>query len=191
LNLAHELGHLVLNISKETDEEKAAFRFAAGFLVPAESLYKEVGNKRVFIQIEELLILKQRFGISVQALLYRLHDLGVIADAYYKKWCMDISRLRWKKHEPCELAPERPQWLRRSVLRALGEDLLAREEAEKMLGEPLKAKEPLSLIERRSFMKLPLEERRKLLAEQASKFEAYYGQNSETKGIGGGDIIDQ
>src|SRR3989337_3968762 len=92
LNLAHELGHLVLNISKETDEEKAAFRFAAGFLVPAESLYKEVGNKRVFIQTEELLILKQRFGISVQALLYRLHDLGVITDSYYKNWCMNINR---------------------------------------------------------------------------------------------------
>ena len=104
---------------------------------------------------------------------------------------MDINRLSWRKHEPCELPPERPQWLRRSVLRALGEDLLAREEAEKMLGEPLKAKEPLSLIERRSFMKLPLEERRRLLAEQAGKFEAYYGQNPETKGIGGGDIIDQ
>jgi Zn-dependent peptidase ImmA (M78 family)/DNA-binding XRE family transcriptional regulator len=190
LNLAHELGHLVLNISKETDEEKAAFRFAAAFLAPAESLYKEVGNKRVFIQPEELLILKQRFGISMQALLYRLHDLGVITDSYYKKWCMDINRLRWRKQEPCELPSERPQWLRRSVLRALGEGFLTKEEAEKMLGEQLKAKEPLSLIERRSFMKLPLEERRKLLAEQASKLEAYYGHNPETKGMGGGDIID-
>ena len=190
LNLAHELGHLVLNISKETDEEKAAFRFAAAFLAPAESLYKEVGNKRVFIQPEELLILKQRYGISMQALLYRLHDLGVITDSYYKKWCMDINRLRWRKQEPCELPSERPQWLRRSVLRALGEGFLTREEAEKMLGEQLKAKEPLSLIERRSFMKLPLEERRKLLAEQASNFETYYGQNPETKGIGGGDISD-
>jgi len=190
LNLAHELGHLVLNISKETDEEKAAFRFAAAFLAPAESLYKEIGHKRVFIQPDELLMVKQRFGISVQALLYRLHDLGVITDSYYKKWCMDINRLSWRKHEPCELPPERPQWLRRSVLRALGEGFLTREEAEKMLGEQLKAKEPLSLIERRSFMKLPLEERRKLLAEQASNFETYFGQNPETKGIGGGDISD-
>ena len=190
LNLAHELGHLVLNISKETDEEKAAFRFAAAFLAPAESLYKEIGHKRVFIQPDELLMVKQRFGISVQALLYRLHDLGVITDSYYKKWCMDINRLSWRKHEPCELPPEHHQWLRRSVLRALGEGFLTREEAEKMLGEQLKAKEPLSLIERRSFMKLPLEERRKLLAEQASNFETYYGQNPETKGIGGGDISD-
>ncbi|OGT34789.1 MAG: hypothetical protein A2W28_10935 [Gammaproteobacteria bacterium RBG_16_51_14] len=191
LNLAHELGHVVLNISKETDEEKAAFRFAAAFLAPAESLYKEVGNKRVFIQTEELLILKQRFGISVQALLYRLHDLGVITDSYYKNWCMNINRFGWKKHEPCELPAERPQWLHRSVLRALGEDLITRVEAEKMLGKQLlKTEEPLSLIERRSFMKLPLEERRKLLAEQASKFEAYYGQNPDTREIGGGDIID-
>ncbi len=185
LNLAHELGHVVLNISKEADEEKAAFRFAAAFLAPAESLYKEVGNKRVFIQTEELLILKQRFGISVQALLYRLHDLGVITDSYYKNWCMNINRFGWRKHEPCELPPEPPQWLHRSVLRALGEDLITREEAEKMLGKQLRTEEPLSLIERRSFMKLPLEERRRLLAEQASKFEAYYGQNPDIREIGG------
>jgi len=190
LNLVHELGHLVLHISKEADEEKAAFRFAAAFLAPADSLLREVGKKRVFIQPEELLILKQRFGVSMQALLYRLHDLDVITDSYYKKWCIDISRLGWRKHEPCELPPERPQWLRRSVLRAVGEGLLARDEAEQMLGEQLKIKESLSLIERRSFMKLPIEERRKLLSEQADRFEAYYGQNPETRELGGGDIID-
>lgn len=189
-NLAHELGHLVLKASKDTDEEKAAFRFAAAFLAPADSLYKEIGNKRVFIQPDELLMLKKRFGISVQALLYRLRDLDVITDLYYKRWCMDINRLSWRKHEPCEFPPERPQWLRRSVLRALGEGLISKEEAEKMIGEQLKTKEPLSLIERRSFMKLPLEDRRKLLAEQAGKFEAFYRQNSETEGLGGGDIID-
>ncbi len=190
LNLAHELGHLVLKVSRETDEEKAAFRFAAAFLAPAERLYKEIGNKRLFIQPEELLILKQRFGISIQALLYRLRDLGVITDSYYKKWCMDINRLKWRKHEPCEFPPERSQWLRRSVLRAFGESLLTKEEAEKMLGERLKTKDPLSLIEKRSFMKLPLEERRKLLAEQAGKFETFYRQNQEIRGIGGGDIIE-
>ena len=190
LNLVHELGHLVLNISKETDEEKAAFRFAAAFLAPADSLLKEVGNKRVFIQPEELLILKQRFGVSLQALLYRLHDLDVITDSYYRKWCIDINRLDWRKNEPCELSPERPQWLRRSVLRAFGEGLLTKYEAEKMLGEQIKIREPLSLIEKRSFMKLPMEERRKLLSEQADRFEAYYRNNPETRELGGGDIIE-
>ncbi|HAM52091.1 MAG TPA: hypothetical protein DCP92_15905 [Nitrospiraceae bacterium] len=190
LNLVHELGHLVLNISRETDEEKAAFRFAASFLAPADSLLKEVGNKRVFIQPEELLILKQRFGISVQALLYRLHDLEVITDSYYRKWCIDVNRLGWRKNEPCELSPERPQWLRRSVLRAFGEGLLAKDEAEKMLGEQIKIKESLSLIEKRSFMKLPMEERRKILSEQADRFEAYYKNNPETRELGGGDIIE-
>jgi transcriptional regulator with XRE-family HTH domain len=34
LNLAHELGHLVLKVSKSVDEEKAAFRFGAAFLAP-------------------------------------------------------------------------------------------------------------------------------------------------------------
>ena len=43
LNLAHELGHLVLKPGKGVDEEKAAFRFGAAFLAPASALRREVG----------------------------------------------------------------------------------------------------------------------------------------------------
>ncbi|GBE40933.1 MAG TPA: helix-turn-helix domain-containing protein [Nitrospirae bacterium] len=190
LNLAHELGHLVLKTPSNVDEEKAAFRFGAAFLAPADGIYREVGNKRGFIQTEELLMLKRRFGISIQALLYRLHDLEVITDSYYKKWCMDINRLKWKKTEPLELDPEQPQWLRRNVLRALAEELITKEEAEKMLGESIEDGETLSYIERRSFMKLPLEERRRIMAEQAEKMVTYYGLDSDIKEFQGGDIIE-
>lgn len=190
LNLAHELAHLVLKIPNNVDEEKAAFRFGAAFLAPADAIYREVGQKRVFMQQEELFMLKKRFGISIQALLYRLHDLGIIKDSYYKQWCIDISRLKWKKKEPFELPPEQPQWLRRNVLRALAEDLLTKKEAERMLEESLHDGEPLLFIERRSFMKLSLEDRRRLMAEQAENMVTYYGQDSDSKQLQGGDIIE-
>jgi transcriptional regulator with XRE-family HTH domain len=190
LNITHELGHLVLDISKDIDEEKAAFRFGTAFLAPAEVVFREVGSKRAFIQPEELLLLKRRFGMSIQALLYRLRDLGIITESYYRQWCMDISRLGWKKQEPLDLQPEQPQWLRQNVLRALGEGLMTQGEAERMLGETMEIKQSLTLRQRRAFMKLPLEERRRILAEQAEKMAAYYKQDLEWKDLQGGDIIE-
>ncbi|MBI1742613.1 helix-turn-helix domain-containing protein [Candidatus Acetothermia bacterium] len=190
LNLTHELGHLVLDMPKNLDEEKTAFRFGAAFLAPAEVVYREVGTKRGFMQPEELLLLKRYFGMSIQALLYRLRDLGIITESHYKQWCMDISRLSWRKQEPLELKPERAKWLRQKVLRAFAEGVITLEDAERMLGDKLNTKQPLSLIERRAFMKLPTEERRRILVEQAGKMVAYYEQHREWEELQGGDVIE-
>jgi transcriptional regulator with XRE-family HTH domain len=190
LNLAHELGHLMLNVASKVDEEKAAFRFGAAVLAPAAAVLRETGAKRTLIQTAELLLLKHRFGLSMQALLFRLRDLGVITESSYKQWCMDINRLGWRKREPAELPPEQPQWLRQQVLRLLAEGLISCEEAEVALGETVEAELPLSLIERRAFLKLPLEERRRIMAVQAEKIAPAYAQESERQEWQGGDIVD-
>lgn len=190
LNLAHELAHLVLDVPESIDEEKTAFRFAGAFLAPDDILYREVGRKRAFIQAAELLLLKQRFGMSLQALVYRLHDLGIISDSHYRQWFMDINRLHWKKQEPSEFPPEQPQWLRKSVLRAVAEGLLTQEDGMKMLGESIKMKEPVSLVERRAFMKLPLADRRKIMARQAKEMAGHYEKDGAWKDLETGDIVD-
>ncbi|MGV8080895.1 MAG: helix-turn-helix domain-containing protein [Syntrophales bacterium] len=190
LNLAHELAHLVLDVPDAVDEEKAAFRFAGAFLAPDETLYREVGRKRAFVQLEELILLKQRFGMSLQALVYRLHDLEIISDAHYRRWFMDINRLHWKKKEPCELPPEQPQWLKKSVLRAVAEGLLTEVEGKNMLGETVTGREPLSLIERRAFMKLPLEERRNIMANQAREIASHYASEAAKEELEAGDIVE-
>ena len=60
-NLAHELGHHVINI--ETDlSEKASHRFASAFLMPAQSLLEELGASRRNIDLNELLLLKEKYG---------------------------------------------------------------------------------------------------------------------------------
>lgn len=58
-NLAHELGHLVLDPAPATEIEKAAHRFAAVFLVPAKTAYSELGRKRSNLSFDELLVLKR------------------------------------------------------------------------------------------------------------------------------------
>ena len=108
LNLAHELGHLVLKIPPLGDQEKLAFRFGAAFLAPAASFKRDAGEKRTSVSVDELLILKKRFKMSIQAILRRFRDLQIISPTYYKEWCIAINRMGWRKKEPLEIKPERP-----------------------------------------------------------------------------------
>ena len=179
LNLTHELGHLVLKIPASIDEEKAAFRFGSAFLAPAERLIKEVGTKRSYIHISELLILKKQFGISIQALLHRMLELGIINDSYYRRWCVYISKTGWKKQEPDELVRETPQWLNRNLSRLVGEGAITREEAERMLGASIDVEQPTNIVQRHAFLKLPMDKRRQMLAEQAKLLSEYYEKEAE------------
>lgn len=189
-NLAHELGHIVLNISGDIDEEKAAYRFGSAFLAPSSEIFKEVGTKRSFITLQELLFLKEHFGLSIQALLYRLRELHIINDSYYKNWCIEINKRNWKKHEPAEKKPEKPVWLKQNILRAISEGIITQEEANSLIDEEIKIEKPRVLKEKQSFIKLPLEERRRILAKQAEKIAGAYECSSDTDDFQEGDIVE-
>ena len=182
--MAHELGHLTLELSEDVDAEKAAF------LAPAEELRREVGEKRSNIEIDEILYLKWRYGMSIQAILFRLRDLGVITDLYYREWCMDINKLGWRKQEPIEIPPEKPNRFRLQVYRAASEELIGEREAEQLLNDTLETASPRSLIERRAFLELPTDLRRRLLREQAKQMADYYQHDSEWRELGGGDFVE-
>ena len=109
LNVAHELGHLTLELGDDIDAEAAAFRLGAAFLAPAIPLNRDAGHKRSHIPLEELVYLKRRYGLSIQAILRRLKDLGVITVSHYRRWCMDINKLGWKKREPIKIPLEKPE----------------------------------------------------------------------------------
>jgi hypothetical protein len=51
---------------------------------------------------------------------------------------------------------------------------ITKEGAMKVLGEPVDVQEPITLIERQAFLKLPIEERRKIMAKQAREMAANY-----------------
>ena len=133
LNLAHELGHLILDVGPDVDSEKAAFRFGAAFLAPAEALFRDVGRYRKFISLQELLLLKRRYRMSIQALLYRLHELDVINAYVYKKWFILLGKKGWRKKEPQSLDPERLEWLHLLVYGAILKGLLSEHDAKQVL----------------------------------------------------------
>lgn len=137
LTMAHELGHLVLDIGAKVDEEKAAFRFAGAFLMPAEALWAAMGKRRSSIGWEELFDLKQLFGVSVQALTYRCKDLGIFSETLYRRLFKDISQLGWRTppyQEPLAMKREEPRRFERLCFRALAEGAVSEAKAAELLG---------------------------------------------------------
>ena len=190
LNIAHELGHLILDLCEDVDPEKAAFRFGAAFLAPAEQLRRDVGEKRRRIQRRELFYLKRRYGMSIQAVLFRLRDLGIITNTYYKKWCIQVNRFGWKKREPIEMPSEKPERFRQQVHRAFSEDLITETEAEQLLNHTVKPSADRSFSGRHRFLELPKDERDRILNEQAEDMIDFYEHDTEWREWEGGPIVE-
>ncbi len=137
-NLAHELGHLVLGIAEKLDEERAANRFAGAFLVPGDAAEQELGLKRKALSYSELYLLKHKYGMSMQAWIYRAKDLGIITQSAARAHFAEFRRMGWYKQEPGDpLAPEEPRRFERLVHRALAEDFISRSRAEELLKIPI------------------------------------------------------
>ncbi len=188
LNLAHELGHIVLDIAHNLDEERVAFRFGGAFLAPKETVLKAVGSRREHFQPRELFILKKIFGISIQALLFRLRDLDIISQTSFSNWYRIINKNNWKKNEPMPMKEETSHWFEKNVLHAFSEGLISSDEAAHLLGEDIDSQE-LSLIKKKEFLKLSQSDRSKILSEQAEKFIQHYSTDNDWKEFGG-DIVE-
>ena len=102
----HELAHLLLHIQPITEEaytdyrqsltpieqqttvkcpdaERLCHHFAGAMLVPEASLRRRVGGHRTSVDIEELISLRNMYGISISAAVHQLYDLSLIDDACY------------------------------------------------------------------------------------------------------------
>ncbi len=140
--LARELGRLVLAVDAGVGPEKAAHRFAGAFLMPAASLRRAIGSRRTSIGRNELLSLKRRFGVSVQELVRRCRDLGIIDDALFGTLYRDMSGFGWgslpyaepEPLAPEPLAPERPSRFERLCSRAVAENVISDAKAAELLG---------------------------------------------------------
>ena len=143
-DLAHELGHLVLAPAGDMDgwrkgaQEKAAQRFAGAFLVPAPKARFELGQHRATLDLMELHLLKHKYGMSMQAWVYRAKDLGIISEAYATQLHIQFRRNGWHRDEPGDpIPPEKPARLDRLVLRALAEDVISESRAAELIGMPM------------------------------------------------------
>ena len=135
--VAHEIGHMVLDVFPELNEEKAAHRFAGAFLMPAETLRAAIGKHRKSMGWGELFELKRVFGVSVQALTYRCKDLGIFGNSLFRSFFDEFARRGWRSppyEEPYAMQGEKPGRFERLCYRALVEGAVSDAKAAELLG---------------------------------------------------------
>jgi Zn-dependent peptidase ImmA (M78 family)/DNA-binding XRE family transcriptional regulator len=124
----HELGHLLLPLEGITEKlaEKYCHAFAGAMLFPKSAAIKEMGEKRTNISIQELGLIKKQYGISLQAIIYRLKDLSIISAYYMSYYYKYIIQMGWKVVEPYEYeGKEKSNRFDQLLFRALSEELIS------------------------------------------------------------------
>lgn len=135
LTLAHELGHLICTIPDDWFDDTLFHRFAGAFLFPDERVRSEFGGDRKKISIEELCILKHRYGISMMAILYRAFHLGLISGSFLKSMQIRFRKNGWDTCEPMRpYPPENPTYMNQLILRAYSEGMITRTRANELYG---------------------------------------------------------
>ena len=112
---AHELGHLVLHteyLPGDRAQEEQANRFASAFLMPRETFLAECPRRLVWPHFLEL---KQRWKVSLAALVRRARDLDLISDDTYRRAYVQLNKKGWAIEEPNEPEVEKPTILPRTM----------------------------------------------------------------------------
>ena len=130
-DIAHELGHILLHNWKEDLEcldktefdymEKQAHKFAAAFLLPADTFIPDVLGYEG--QLSHYIELKKKWKVSIAAMIIRAKDLGLISPEVYQKMMRNMQKLGIRKVEPLDdiLTTAKPSLLKQAVV-ALFED---------------------------------------------------------------------
>lgn len=119
---AHELGHLVLHrhgSPQGREAERQANAFASAFLMPRASVLAYAPRAAT---VDHLVKLKKYWHVSVAALTYRLHTVGVLSDWHYQSLYIELSSRGYRRREPDEGQRESSQILQKvfSALRDEG-----------------------------------------------------------------------
>ncbi|HLH82549.1 MAG TPA: XRE family transcriptional regulator [Trebonia sp.] len=118
-DVAHELGHLVMHTDAEPGGrivENQAHRFAAELLMPAAELRGLLPAGMGASAWQTLARLKEHWGTSIQALLYRARALGVLSDVSYRNAMATLTARGWRRSEPGLVnVPEQPSLLPRAL----------------------------------------------------------------------------
>jgi Zn-dependent peptidase ImmA (M78 family)/DNA-binding XRE family transcriptional regulator len=138
--IAHELGHLLLDFSdvEEKSSEKLCHAFAGALLLPKDVMEEELGRKRNNITAWELKKLKGIYGVSMQAIMARAYQLGIISDNTWRSFNIYMSKKGWKKSEPGSYeGKERANRFKQLVLHAAAEQIISFSKAAEFLNLPL------------------------------------------------------
>lgn len=134
----HELGHLCLQIASErtpSETEKLCHLFASEMLLPQNVFLKIFGQSRKDIFIQELSRIQEIFGISIDAMMHKANDFGIISDHRYQFfWMRKNKDPKYKQLvEKSLFEPHSTDRLERLTYQALANELISYSKAAGLL----------------------------------------------------------
>ena len=107
-DMGHELGHILLHSWDEYNEdlpkdlfsarEKQANMFASALLLPKDPFYRDIAPYAT--DIDYYKHLKKKWRVSMQAMMYRARQMGVITGNQFSYMMRQVSKNGWRKREP-------------------------------------------------------------------------------------------
>ena len=138
--LFHELGHLVMNISDSTKQEKLCNVFANEVLIPSDVFMSMIGNSRRDISLLELRSIQIEYGISIEALMTKANQLGIITEnrcqGFYKKM-NKFPEFKAEVKKSVYKYDEHSNRYNRLVYKALASELISFSKAASLLDLPI------------------------------------------------------
>ncbi|NLH76180.1 MAG: ImmA/IrrE family metallo-endopeptidase [Acidobacteria bacterium] len=135
---AHELGHILRDpeASSGAGPEGDCHAFGAAFLLPRaalERVFAPAGRRRV--TLADLGEIKEAYGISLQAIMYRAHALGFVTDRQLRAFREKLKARGWTVEEPVAYTGrERATRYRRLLRYAVAQGILDIAAAAEMAG---------------------------------------------------------
>jgi Zn-dependent peptidase ImmA (M78 family)/DNA-binding XRE family transcriptional regulator len=136
LDAAHELAHLLLHRAAPAKSlrtppvhkmlEGQAFRFGSAFLMPANSFLAEVWSPT----LDTFAALKERWKVSIGAMIKRCHDLHFIDETQYKRLWMNYYQRGYRNKDMNDgaVVAEQPRLLPRCFSLLIDEHVLTRDD---------------------------------------------------------------
>jgi Zn-dependent peptidase ImmA (M78 family) len=128
----HELGHILMNVNLLPEKEREFYchSFAGAMLIPKTALLKELGPSRKQIYLRELIYLKEQFGASIQAIMFRAKYLEIVTESHHRQFMIYFSMKGYKKKEPGQYTgQEKSNRFKQLIYRAVAEEVISMSKA--------------------------------------------------------------
>ncbi|MAO45307.1 MULTISPECIES: helix-turn-helix domain-containing protein [Leeuwenhoekiella] len=138
----HELGHLVLQFDSGIEHkviEKMCHQFAGAMLMPEKTFKREFGGKRSSLSLNELISIKEEYGISIQAIMARAKDFEFISENRYRSFRIYISKNREEKDLGQYIGRESSHRFKQLLYRAASEEIISMSKAANLSNQKLAA----------------------------------------------------
>lgn len=140
LTALHELAHLLLQFNKEIEHrpmEKMCFQFGGALLMPLDTFKREFGENRSHVAINELIAMKETYGMSVSAIMARAKVLGLISDFSYLRFNKWISNNRTEEGLGEYIGVEESKRFNQLLYRAASEEIISMSKAANLSNQKL------------------------------------------------------